>query len=75
MNRTISGARPLDLDVYVRTEVFDVARQLQFYRVRINEWPEGLPLAQRLLTRIFARICSFARGSMVINCRNSCCIL
>jgi hypothetical protein len=43
-----SGARSLDLNVYVRTEVLNVASQVQFCRVRINERPEAYSLHNAL---------------------------
>ena len=62
-----SGARPLDLDVYVRTEVFDVARQLQVYRVRINERPEAYPLhnAFNAYLRSYMLVCPWFHGDPI----------
>jgi hypothetical protein len=55
-----SGARSLDLNVYVRTEVLNVAIQVQFCRVRINERPEAYSLHNAL----HAYLRSYARARL-----------
>jgi hypothetical protein len=59
--------RSFHLDLYVCTEVFDVASQLQFDRVRINEWPETHPLhnAPHAYVRPYALVRQWFHGDAI----------